>query len=133
MLRRLAVITAIAALFTGSTGVPAVADTEDRLTVTVAGYLGADGTYLLECHPARGSHPRPLQACDRLDAATTWGQDPFAPAPTGEMCSMISGGPATAHITGFWAGRPVNATYDRSNGCEISRWDNLVPVLPSVR
>jgi hypothetical protein len=46
---------------------------------------------------------------------------------------MRYGGPATAHVTGRWAGRPVDAVYDRSNGCEIERWDRLVPLLPDLR
>lgn len=43
---------------------------------------------------------------------------------------MQYGGPATARITGTWAGRPVDATYDRTNGCAIARWDRMVPLLP---
>ncbi|MFG2718770.1 SSI family serine proteinase inhibitor [Streptomyces sp. NPDC048416] len=107
--------------------------TEDRLTVTITDNPGAEGTYTLECHPAGGTHPRAQQACDKLDSVTTWGRDTFAPVPEGQMCTFIYGGPATAHITGTWAGRPVDATYNRANGCEISRWDKLAPVLPSAR
>ncbi|GGY50150.1 SSI family serine proteinase inhibitor [Streptomyces xanthochromogenes] len=107
--------------------------TEDRLTVTVDDVPGVEGTYTLECHPAGGSHPRAQQACDKLDSVTTWGKDPFAPVPKDRACTFVYGGAATAHVTGSWAGRPVDATYSRTNGCEISRWDNLVPVLPSGR
>ncbi|MER0447055.1 SSI family serine proteinase inhibitor [Streptomyces sp. NPDC006711] len=107
--------------------------TEDRLTITVEHQPGVEGTYTLECHPAGGTHPRAQDACDKLDSVTTWGKDTFAPVPPGRMCTFIYGGPATAHITGSWAGRPVDATYNRANGCEISRWDNLVPVLPEAR
>jgi hypothetical protein len=46
---------------------------------------------------------------------------------------MRYGGPATARVTGWWAGRPVDATFDRSNGCEIERWDRFVPLLPEPR
>ncbi|MEV6190855.1 SSI family serine proteinase inhibitor [Streptomyces sp. NPDC051920] len=108
-------------------------DSSDRLTVTVAGVGGgADGTFELECHPAGGTHPHAAEACDRLDRMTTWGKDTFAPVPPDSMCTMVYGGPATAHVTGTWAGRPVDARYDRSNGCEISRWNALVPVLPGT-
>lgn len=48
------------------------------------------------------------------------------------MCTMQYGGPATARVTGTWAGRPVDATYERGNGCEIARWDAMVPVLPEL-
>jgi hypothetical protein len=67
-----------------------------------------------------------------LDTHTQWGRDPFAPVPPDSTCTMVYGGPATAHVTGTWAGRPVDATYDRGNGCEIGRWDRMVPLLPKV-
>ncbi|MET9775192.1 SSI family serine proteinase inhibitor [Streptomyces sp. NPDC006367] len=116
---------------------PPVRD-EDRagghLTITVrdAG-PGADGTYELYCHPDGGSHPDPAGACAVLDQDTRWGQDAFAPVPEGSICTMQYGGPATAHVTGVWAGRPVDAVYDRSDGCQVSRWDRMVPLLPDLR
>ncbi|MGZ3116469.1 SSI family serine proteinase inhibitor [Streptomyces sp. H62] len=105
----------------------------DHLTVTVrdAG-PGADGTYELHCGPAGGSHPDPAGACDVVERDTRWGQAAFAPVPEGSFCTMQYGGPATAHVTGVWAGRPVDVTYDRRDGCEISRWDRMVPLLPEV-
>ena len=105
----------------------------DHLTVTVrnAG-AGADGTFELYCGPDGGSHPDPSGACAALEKDTRWGQDVFAPAPEGGFCTMQYGGPATARITGTWAGRRVDATYDRTNGCAIERWDRLVPLLPEV-
>jgi hypothetical protein len=109
-------------------------DPGGRLTVTVrdAGG-GADGTFELRCHPQGGSHPDAREACGRLDRRTTWGKDPFAPVGSGAVCTMQYGGPATAHVTGTWAGRSVDARFDRGNGCEIARWDALVPVLPDLR
>ncbi|MGW0610277.1 SSI family serine proteinase inhibitor [Streptomyces sp. NPDC002788] len=104
----------------------------DHLTVTVRNAGGADGTFELYCRPDRGSHPDPRGACDALERDTRWGQDVFAPAPEGGFCTMQYGGPATAHVTGTWAGRPVDATYDRRDGCQIDRWDRLVPLLPGV-
>ncbi|MFC7259042.1 SSI family serine proteinase inhibitor [Streptomyces lutosisoli] len=109
-------------------------DSGDRLTVTVHGMgNGADGRYELRCHPGGGSHPDVDGACQQLDGKTTWGKDPFGPVPPGTMCTMLYGGPATAHVTGTWAGRPVDARFDRTNGCEIARWDALVPLLPGTR
>ncbi|MFM9587865.1 SSI family serine proteinase inhibitor [Streptomyces scabiei] len=106
----------------------------DRLTVTVRDTGGrADGTFVLRCHPQGGSHPDASGACGRLDRRTVWGTDPFAPAGSQAMCTMQYGGPATAHVTGTWAGRRVDATFDRRNGCGIARWDALVPVLPDLR
>ncbi|MFF4573154.1 SSI family serine proteinase inhibitor [Streptomyces sp. NPDC001410] len=105
----------------------------DHLTVVVehAG-AGLDGTYEVSCHPGAGNHPDVAGACRVLDSNTRWGRDTFAPVASGGSCTMLYGGPATAHVTGTWAGRPVDASYDRSNGCEIGRWDRMVPLLPRV-
>ncbi|OQR60773.1 hypothetical protein B6E66_28670 [Streptomyces maremycinicus] len=106
----------------------------DHLTVTVRQAGGrADGTFEVYCHPDGGSHPDAESACLAVDRNTRWGRDTFAPAPEDGVCTMRYGGPATAHVTGRWAGRPVDATYDRSNGCAIERWDRLVPLLPDLR
>ncbi|GAA2453717.1 SSI family serine proteinase inhibitor [Streptomyces glaucus] len=106
----------------------------DHLTVTVRGAGGgADGTFELYCHPVGGDHPDPLAACAAVERNTRWGSDAFAPAPRDGVCTLQYGGPATAHVTGTWAGRPVDATYDRRDGCRIDRWNRLVPLLPDVR
>jgi hypothetical protein len=106
----------------------------DHLTVTVRQAGGsADGTYELYCHPGGGTHPDVTGACEAVGRNTQWGKDPFAPVPPGSMCTMVYGGPATAHVTGTWAGRPVDTTYDRGNGCAISRWNGMVPLLPDLR
>ncbi|WP_241827271.1 SSI family serine proteinase inhibitor [Streptomyces graminilatus] len=106
----------------------------DHLTVTVSGTGGrADGLFELACHPGGGSHPDVDGACGSLDRGARWGKDPFAPVPPDSVCTMMYGGPATAHVTGTWAGRPVDATFDRSNGCQMDRWDRLVPLLPDLR
>ncbi|MER6349493.1 SSI family serine proteinase inhibitor [Streptomyces sp. NPDC001595] len=105
----------------------------DHLTVTVRHTGGAeDGTFELDCHPGGGSHPNAAGACQAVDRNTAWGKEAFAPVPEGTVCTMQYGGSATAHVTGTWAGRPVDARFDRSNGCEIARWDRFVPLLPEL-
>ncbi|MDR3081869.1 MAG: subtilase-type protease inhibitor [Streptomyces sp.] len=105
----------------------------DHLTVTVGQAGGGkDGTYELYCHPASGTHPDPRGACDVLDRHALWGREVFAPVPDGSVCTLQYGGPATAHVTGTWAGRPVDASYDRGDGCRIDRWNRLVPLLPDL-
>lgn len=106
----------------------------DHLTVTVAdsGRARVDDTYELSCHPAKGDHFSPRQACARLDKLTRWGKNPFAPVTTGTRCTMQYGGPVSAHVRGRWAGKPVNASFNRENGCEMERWDTLVPLLPRM-
>lgn len=111
------------------------ADPGDRLTITTShtGNPRADGTYELTCAPAGGTHPEAQAACDRLAQFAKEGKDPFKPVDERSMCTMQYGGPATAHITGTWRGRSVDATFQRGNGCEIGRWQNLEPVLPTAR
>ncbi|MFF9063961.1 SSI family serine proteinase inhibitor [Streptomyces sp. NPDC014891] len=136
----LALALALAALSASATTAPtAAADpgapaSADRLTLSVthSGTPAADGTVHLTCHPAGGTHSAAQAACDRLDDLTTWGTDPFAPVPPDSLCTMQYGGPATARVTGTWAGRPVDAVFSRSDGCEIARWDGFVPVLPDL-
>lgn len=113
----------------GAQGAP-----RDHLTVTVhrSGSAHTDGTFELYCHPAHGTHHHVRRACAKLDSMTRWGKDPFAPVPQHAQCTMIYGGPATAHVTGTWAGRPVNADFRRTNGCEIERWSRFEPLLPAT-
>ncbi|MEU1436074.1 SSI family serine proteinase inhibitor [Streptomyces sp. NPDC005775] len=152
MMRRLALtaVVSLAALASAAPGATAAAgplplplplpllqndDTSTHLTVVVAGSGNpeADGTYELECDPARGSHPVARQACDRLAQLPGESADPFAPVSRNAMCTQQFGGPATARITGTWQGRPVDSTFERTNGCEIGRWNSLRPVLPNVQ
>lgn len=105
----------------------------DHLTITVADSdNGSDGTYELECSPAGGTHSDPGAACGRLDELEAQGVDPFAPVAGDARCTMQYGGPATARVTGTWHGRVVDSSYTLSNGCEISRWQQIEPVLPAT-
>ncbi|MFF8610021.1 SSI family serine proteinase inhibitor [Streptomyces sp. NPDC015346] len=107
----------------------------DALTVTVSksGHPNANGTYRLECGSrASGNHPAANRACERLDRLAKEGKDPFAAVDKNRYCTQQYGGPAVAHITGDWQGRPVDAHFARTDGCEIARWENLEPVLPHV-
>ena len=73
-----------------------------------------------------GTHPEAQAACDHLAGMAA----PFAPLPEDAMCTQEYGGPQTAHITGRWQGDPVDLELSRVNGCRISQWDSLGPVLP---
>ena len=44
-------------------------------------------------------------------------------------CTQIYGGPETAEVTGSFRGEPVDARFNRTNGCEIDRWERLLPLL----
>ncbi|WP_443064558.1 SSI family serine proteinase inhibitor [Streptomyces sp. NBC_00582] len=106
---------------------------QDHLVVTVRRAGGrADGVFEVWCRPGGGRHPDVSGACRAVERNTRWGRDPFAPVPSGVLCTMRYGGPATAHVSGRWAGRPVDTTYDRRNGCAIERCDRMVPLLPAL-
>jgi Subtilisin inhibitor-like len=81
-------------------------------------------TRVLRCPPA-GDHPQAVAACAALAAVT----NPFAPVPKGVRTTMIYGGPETATVTGQWHGQPVHATFRRTNGAEIARWDRIAALL----
>jgi hypothetical protein len=92
-----------------------------------------DGTdrerYTLTCVgvPA-GDHPDPDAACAHLEGL----EEPFAPLPTDMACTEQYGGPETAHITGRWHAEDVDVELSRTDGCRISQWESLGPVLPPV-
>ena len=74
-----------------------------------------------------GSHPDAEAACEHLSGMA----DPFAPLPADMMCTEQYGGPQTAHVTGRWKGQPVDLGLSRIDGCHISQWDSLVPLVPA--
>jgi hypothetical protein len=45
---------------------------------------------------------------------------------------MIFGGPEEAKVYGTYDGEEVDATFNRTNGCEIARWDSLEPLFKVV-
>ncbi|GGY72448.1 SSI family serine proteinase inhibitor [Streptomyces omiyaensis] len=108
----------------------------DSLTVTVtgSGNREAEGSWKLTCDDRPGGdHPAAARACERLEGLARAGEDPFAPVPADRMCAQVHGGAVTAQVTGVWQGRRVDARFSRANGCEIDRWENVEPLLPSVR
>ncbi|MEV0491176.1 SSI family serine proteinase inhibitor [Streptomyces atratus] len=120
----------------GLQGDDATRKTQLTVTVSDSGDRTADGVYELKCLPSGGSHPVAHQACDRLAELAEPagdGRNPFRAVPADTMCTQQFGGSATARVTGTWHGQRVDAAFDRTDGCEIARWNNLRPVLPNVR
>ena len=70
-------------------------------------------------------------ACARLSMPEVQERLASPPLPGDRVCTEIYGGPDTAHIRGTLAGQSVDTIIDRTNGCGISDWDNvLAGVLP---
>jgi hypothetical protein len=82
-------------------------------------------TATLMCDPAGGTHPRPDEACAALAAHP----EALEPVPADAACTQIYGGDETAEVSGVVDGRPMEASFSRENGCEISRWEALAPLL----
>ncbi|MBY3552229.1 hypothetical protein HGI15_02235 [Modestobacter lapidis] len=121
----------LAGCASGSTagGVPAGTDRpENDLVVEIDRGAGSPvERYTLTCAgPGEGDLPDAAAACTHLQRMS----EPFAPLPADVMCSQQYGGPQTARVTGRWGGEPVDLTLSRTDGCRISQWDALGPLLP---
>ena len=86
----------------------------------------SDEVWTLRCNPARGSLPRPARACRKLAAG---GTKLFAPLPPDSVCTEIYGGPQRARVVGTVAGKRVQATFSRTDGCQVAHWSALSPWL----
>jgi len=121
-------VLAAAALAASAAGYAGTAATTS-LTVTFweDGSRSDDRTsWTLRCNPARGTLPRPGVACRRLAAG---GARLFTRVPIDAVCTEIYGGPQVARVVGVVQGKRVWASFSRTNGCQISRWDRLSPWL----
>ena len=117
----------IAAIAVTAASAKTTATTTLRVTYWEDSAKPADSvTWTLRCNPARGSLPRPARACARLAAG---GAKLFAPLPRNIVCTEIYGGPQRARVVGRVNGRRIWATFARSNGCEIDRWQRISPWL----
>ena len=105
---------------------PAEPATVDLTIVVDATGEGATQTFTLTCSPDGGDHPDPAAACAALAQA---GVEAFAPTPRGVACTELWGGPQVATVQGTVDGEQISARFDRTDGCQISRWDRLAPVF----
>jgi hypothetical protein len=99
------------------------------LTIVSDDGKGKKETWTLTCDPAGGTHPDAEAACAALAAK---GRTAMPPVAKDAMCTQQYGGDQTAKITGTWDGEPVDASFSRTNGCEISRWEALKGLLPAA-
>jgi hypothetical protein len=91
----------------------------------------AEISYTLVCTdgvPAAESvHPDADAACAALkeNAGLLSSSTPETP----QACTQQYGGPQKATVTGMVDGTPVEASFSRTDGCEISAWDAAKAVL----
>jgi hypothetical protein len=86
----------------------------------------ASVAWTLRCDPPGGSLRQPARACERIASG---GGKLFAPVPRGIACTQIYGGPQKARVVGTVRGTKVWATFTRTDGCQIGRWQRLSPWL----
>ena len=115
----------VALLVAAGCGSQAAAPAEPRYDLTITfwptGRGGEPRSATLTCEPAGGTHPDPAKACEALLAH----MDALDPVPPGVACTQVYGGAQVASISGSG----LDATFSRTNGCGIGRWDALAPVL----
>jgi len=131
MTGRLAALVAAAGLVLSGTAA-AQSSTDLRITVWPDGKGNGSTTWTLRCNPLGGTLPNRARACRTLAALKA----PFAPVARGTMCTDVNGGPAVAYVRGTFRGRRVAASFNRSDGCQIDRWNRvraLFPVSASAR
>ena len=57
----------------------------------------------------------------------------FAPVPPGTACTEQYGGPERGRIRGRVRARSVDGRFERTNGCEINRFEQVRPLLRLAR
>ncbi len=123
MLKALGVAALLLALTACNNGEDDQPGTSTDLKITVVADEGAKPVVMrLLCDPPDGDHPQPAEACKAIKAA---GSGVFSPVPKDQACTMIYGGPQTATISGSYKGAHIESSFNRSNGCEIDRWEKL--------
>jgi hypothetical protein len=108
-----------------------------RLTITASDGRGAVSVAHLRCAGARASADGYLKrrvgarrACRRARALAAF---ILAPPRSGRACAQVYGGPERARLTGRIGGARVARTFTRTNGCGISAYDRLRPLVPRPR
>ena len=108
---------------TGESGSSSAADGELEIVVWPSGKGGSANRRTLRCPGETDAEER---MCRMLEDA----DDAFEPVPADTVCADIYGGPQVAEVRGSLKGREINATFNRTNGCEIARWDRVRFLFP---
>jgi hypothetical protein len=81
--------------------------------------VGDPKTWTLRCDPPGGNFPNAEEACDKLDDL----DQPFAETPMEAVCTEQDGGDQLASVQGVYRDEGISTRFDRTDGCEIARWD----------
>jgi hypothetical protein len=107
----------------GDAAAPPTTQPRYDLTITYwpKGKDGPSSSATLTCDPNSGTHPDADKACAALEVHP----EALHPVPTDMACTQIYGGDQVATIEGDG----IRAMFNRSDGCQIARWDALASVL----
>lgn len=123
----------------GDNGSSALApkNTYAYVTVWPQGKTGKARRYGLPCGGGGGEFgsgsgtrllPHSRVACRRLVLLPI---SAFAPVARDVACTEVYGGPQVAVVSGRIAGKDFRATFTRTDGCEIARWNRVRFLFPS--
>jgi hypothetical protein len=107
-------------------------------TSTASGGASTDVTFRLDKDGSGGAEAQEVtlqcpggdaDACAAIDALPA---DPTAQQSADTGCTQIYGGPDTLTINGTLRGEDVAATFDRTDGCQIQRFDRFADVLAAL-
>jgi hypothetical protein len=108
---------------------------EDGRTAA-AGPEGASLTVKVQPKGPKGPTRRTRIVCERLGEGSELCRrlgdltaKRLAPVPPDIACAEIYGGPARARVTGELRGERIDARFDRTDACEIKRWNDNSAVL----
>ncbi len=113
----------------GGDAVAAIELTVDRVdlgqsaTLSCAGGGGATGTGWLADPAAAADACALVMGDENARRLLIERPDP------GRICTEIYGGPEQAEVSGTIDGEPFTARFARTDGCAISDWDHLAPLL----
>jgi hypothetical protein len=80
----------------------------------------------LHCNPLGGNLPHGDRACFLLASMSR----PLRPVRKNAACTQVYGGPDFAHVVGTLRGRRVDTRFERTDGCQIARWDRVDFLFP---
>jgi hypothetical protein len=96
------------------------------LRIEVTSSKGRQGSWSVKCYPARGSHPNVNSSCAFLKIKSNRG---MLAGVVSDNCLEVYGGAANARVRGVLYGKRIDLDFDRSNSCNIQKWDQIVTLL----
>jgi hypothetical protein len=108
-------------LFPGVAASSRPASASLQITVWPEGIGAGSYRHELACDPDGGTYRNPARLCNALLGMRA----PFGPFPSERPCTLQWGGPQVAAVQGRFRGEDVAARFNRTDGCEIWRWDRV--------